>query len=317
MAKASNTFKAGQSDNPTEGLAAKGAVPAARPRDPDATRFTPGEAEAKVVAGLLPKIRGRAKIRLKVDRGSKGISVGADYPDLAAGLVLLMGEFGTVDADFVDAVVQQLINLSTAGPEPEQKSLNNALAMLKGISPSDELECMLALQMVTVHMTAMKHARMLNHAETFPQLDIQERTVNKLMRTFTMQMEALKKHRTGGQQQVVVKHVTVKEGGQAIVGNVSYGGRSTANSGGQSLESNVSFSIGPSMQGHVEAYRQALPSPGSERLQSVPLPRCGSGSAARPAERQLSNRAIHRGSRQRAAVHHDPDQTVSETAGAA
>ncbi|WP_287120652.1 hypothetical protein [Mesorhizobium sp.] len=38
-------------------------------------------------------------------------------------------------------------------------------------------------------------------------------------------MEALKKYRTGGQQYVTVKHVTVNEGGQAIVGNVSHGGQ--------------------------------------------------------------------------------------------
>ena len=36
-----------------------------------------------------------------------------------------------------------------------------------------------------------------------------------------MQMEALKRHRTGGEQKVTVQHVSVGEGGQAIVGNVT------------------------------------------------------------------------------------------------
>jgi hypothetical protein len=36
-----------------------------------------------------------------------------------------------------------------------------------------------------------------------------------------MQMEAWKRHRTGGEQSVTVKHVTVNPGGQAIVGNVN------------------------------------------------------------------------------------------------
>ncbi|HUS97392.1 MAG TPA: hypothetical protein VMX97_11680 [Hyphomicrobiaceae bacterium] len=40
-----------------------------------------------------------------------------------------------------------------------------------------------------------------------------------------MQAEALKRYRTGGQQRVIVEHVTVNEGGQAIVGNVETGGR--------------------------------------------------------------------------------------------
>ena len=34
-------------------------------------------------------------------------------------------------------------------------------------------------------------------------------------------MEALKRYRTGGEQRVTVQHVTVNEGGQAIVGAVS------------------------------------------------------------------------------------------------
>ena len=60
--------------------------------------------------------------------------------------------------------------------------------------------------------------------ETIQQQDSAERAFNKLVRTFTTQIEALKRYRTGGQQRVVVEHVTVNEGGQAIVGSVSHGG---------------------------------------------------------------------------------------------
>ena len=49
--------------------------------------------------------------------------------------------------------------------------------------------------------------------------------LNKLARTYAMQMETFKRYRTGGQQKVVVEHVTVNEGGQAIVGAVTQGGR--------------------------------------------------------------------------------------------
>jgi hypothetical protein len=51
--------------------------------------------------------------------------------------------------------------------------------------------------------------------------DSAERAFNKLTRTFASQMEALKRYRTGGEQKVTVQHVTVSEGGQAIVGNVT------------------------------------------------------------------------------------------------
>jgi hypothetical protein len=38
-------------------------------------------------------------------------------------------------------------------------------------------------------------------------------------------VEALKRYRSRGDQTVRVEHVTVNEGGQAIVGNVNHGGR--------------------------------------------------------------------------------------------
>jgi len=44
---------------------------------------------------------------------------------------------------------------------------------------------------------------------------------NKLTRTFAMQMEALKHYRSGAGQKVTLQHVSVAEGGQAIVGNVT------------------------------------------------------------------------------------------------
>jgi hypothetical protein len=45
----------------------------------------------------------------------------------------------------------------------------------------------------------------------------------KLMRTFTAQLDTLQKYRNKGQQTIQVQHVTVNDGGQAIVGNVAGG----------------------------------------------------------------------------------------------
>src|ERR1700722_16465954 len=95
------------------------------------------------------------------------------------------------------------------------------LAMLKGIAPKDEVECMLAAQMAAVHIATMTFARRLARVDNIPQQDSAERAFNKLARTFAVQMEALKRYRTGGEQKVTVQHVTVNEGGQAIVGAVS------------------------------------------------------------------------------------------------
>ena len=40
-----------------------------------------------------------------------------------------------------------------------------------------------------------------------------------------MQMEALKRYRSGADQKVTLQHVSVAEGGQAIVGNVTHAPR--------------------------------------------------------------------------------------------
>jgi hypothetical protein len=77
-------------------------------------------------------------------------------------------------------------------------------------------------------MATMTFARRLAHVENIPQQDSAERAFNKLTRTFATQMEALKRYRTGGEQKVTVQHVSVSEGGQAIVGNVTQAQRENA-----------------------------------------------------------------------------------------
>jgi len=74
----------------------------------------------------------------------------------------------------------------------------------------------------------MTFAQRLAHADTIQQRDSAERALNKLARTFAAQLEALKRYRTGGEQRVTVEHVTVNDGGQAIVGNIARRGGGTS-----------------------------------------------------------------------------------------
>jgi len=46
--------------------------------------------------------------------------------------------------------------------------------------------------------------------------------LSKLARTYSNQFETLKRYRSNGRQVVRVERVTVNEGGQAVVGDVSY-----------------------------------------------------------------------------------------------
>jgi hypothetical protein len=52
-----------------------------------------------------------------------------------------------------------------------------------------------------------------------------ERSMTRLSRTYLAQMDALKKYRARAQQVVRVGRVTVNDGGQAIVGDVTHVGQ--------------------------------------------------------------------------------------------
>ncbi|WP_323762740.1 hypothetical protein [Maricaulis sp.] len=45
-------------------------------------------------------------------------------------------------------------------------------------------------------------------------------STERFTRIYTQQLDALNKHHGKGQQKVTVEHVTVNEGGQAVVGSV-------------------------------------------------------------------------------------------------
>ncbi|MCX7567121.1 hypothetical protein OS189_12280 [Sulfitobacter sp. F26169L] len=91
------------------------------------------------------------------------------------------------------------------------------------MTPKDAAETMLFTQMAAIHQSTKMLARRLNHVDNIRQQDAAERALNKLARTYSAQMDTLKRYRSKGQT-VRVERVTVESGGQAIVGNVSKGG---------------------------------------------------------------------------------------------
>lgn len=159
--------------------------------------------------------------RIKVTNDGKVPEIGTDHPNPLVGHGLLMEALGTADYSFGSGLVSQLVNAGSKGDEIDEAGINFMLAVIKGIKPRDHLEAMLAAQMAAVHAATMTFARRLEHVENIPQQDSAARAFNQLARTFATLMETLKHYRTGGEQKVTVQHVSVSEGGQAIVGNVT------------------------------------------------------------------------------------------------
>ena len=75
--------------------------------------------------------------------------------------------------------------------------------------------------MVSVHVMAMRCAHHLANAEDLAQHDSAGRALGRLARTFPAQIEALNRYRSHGEPAITVQNVSVGDGGNAIVGNVT------------------------------------------------------------------------------------------------
>ena len=168
-------------------------------------------AECTALKKYLARNKAKPPVRFKVSKNGSVPQIEFDHPDKLVGGALLMDALATADEDFLNGIVDQIASASAHGQDIE-RGLNFMLSVIKGIEPRDQLEAMLAAQMAAVHVTTMTFARVATvHISAF----------NKLTRTFAMQMEALKRYRSGAEQKVTLQHVSVAEGGQAIVGNVT------------------------------------------------------------------------------------------------
>ena len=102
-------------------------------------------------------------------------------------------------------------------------SFNDTLAAVAGLAPRDPLESVLAVQMISVHNAAMEFLRRaLLDKQTIDGINIGTKRATALFNVFAKQMDTLMRYRGGGKQTVVVQHVQVDAGGQAIVGTVNH-----------------------------------------------------------------------------------------------
>jgi hypothetical protein len=139
---------------------------------------------------------------------------------------LVASAFGSGHREFQTYCLSQLINILPDNPKSADVTLpvNAALAMLNAIKPQDELEAMLAVQMVASNHLALASTRRAAQATTIDSRQLNGNLATKFSRTFVAQLEALGRHRRGGKQ--IVEHVHVNAGGQALIaGTVNTGGR--------------------------------------------------------------------------------------------
>jgi hypothetical protein len=144
-----------------------------------------------------------------------------DHPDPTQGERLMSDAFGVSDRDAMYGLLQQLLRASVNGGKPDAANLAFMLSMVESIKPRDSIEAMLVTQMVSVHVMAMRCAHRLATADDIARQDSAARALGRLARTFPVQIEALNRHRNKGEPAVTVQNVSVADGGNAIVGNVT------------------------------------------------------------------------------------------------
>ena len=160
--------------------------------------------------------------KMKSPKGKKLATFVANDPAARKGDLQAVG--GSQSNDWNTMLANQTMQalwLEQSDASQRDKQRGAALAALAGIGPRDELEGMMAAQLIAAHNAAMEcYRRAMIGEQTFEGRRENLNQANKLSRTWAMLLDALNKHRGKGHQKVTVEHVHVHAGGQAVVGNV-------------------------------------------------------------------------------------------------
>ncbi len=137
---------------------------------------------------------------------------------------LIREELGSKNPNFTDELFHQIADTIPHDDQYKSRKLEFLTSVLEEFPQKDHLTGMLLAQMATCHSAIMQLASQFSNARTLPELEIIERMLTKMMRTYTSQFEALRRHQRGPDQTVNVENLSVTDGSQAIVGHVSHQG---------------------------------------------------------------------------------------------
>ena len=197
----------------------------------------------------------------KTAKKSTPLTLVANDPDELREMLKKIG--GSRSDDWNNILVNQTVGalwLKHSDSETRDKKYGAALAALVGIGPKDELESMMAAQLIAAHNAAMEcYRRAMIGEQSFEGRRESLNQANKLSRTYSTLLEALNRHRGKGQQKVTVEHVHVYSGGQAVVGVVGTpGGGERPKSEDQPPAKQITHAPQPAMR-RADAEREPMP----------------------------------------------------------
>jgi hypothetical protein len=142
--------------------------------------------------------------------------------------------FATEETELAAVLMNQIAESLPFGKKDSLDTLgfNFACQAMHSLEPKDGLEALLGSQLVATHSLAMEFLkRAALPDQTGTGVDANVNRATRLLRTFANLTEALRGHRNSAGQKMLVEHVHVHKGGQAIVGAVSHGGPGGARGG--------------------------------------------------------------------------------------
>jgi hypothetical protein len=163
----------------------------------------------------LPGIRSR---QISVTRNGRKTEITID--PAALGTI-----FGVADPELAIRLLGQLA--SVLNPDPSKPidavAVNQVLAIVEGINPTDAVEAMTTTMLVAAQHAALDAMRRALHPEQTPAGRQSYMALSlKAMRTFAQLAESLNHGRGKGvTQRVIVERVNIEPGAQAVVGAVS------------------------------------------------------------------------------------------------
>lgn len=141
-------------------------------------------------------------------------------PDISAEAFFNLGNDQAKINDFVRMILCQFA-YSNSIEEVKQETIDNFLQIANGVKPNDHIEALLITQMVTTHNAVMRCFKIVANTESIDKMNLVYNSANKLLRSYAKQMEALSRYRSKGNQKIMVEHIHINSGGQAIIGNIS------------------------------------------------------------------------------------------------
>ena len=181
--------------------------------------------ENKNLSKIHEKQPGKCPMSIMVDKTEDGnklivaVNSSDKEPSMDQYYGIMQKLTGTQDRELAQDICRKGIN-AMPGPKDDEHNINTVYQALADMEPKDAIEAKLCLQAHVLYAQGMRCLRKAEDAEMMCHSEFYMRSAVKLLRLHNETVETLSRYRRKGEQKLIVQHVNVECGGQAVVGNM-------------------------------------------------------------------------------------------------